>query len=316
MKSVHIFIEIPRKGVIQKTDRRSEVSALALPMRKLPIKPTPTIMLPMKPALPQAPIQLSLRRLPGDRLSTSKSESVPRNPPPTTTAAAAAGHVLSASLFAIASGTGNTPPRANGTIPVRSVVPAKAVTAPKQLKPWTKSYSTKTPQICAQMLRSLSLFSLHKCMAPSCSFTSSNNDLALAHWRTHDDHNRADAAHTIRSADVVPTWHLECAYCDMMADSAEHLVRHTVAEHQTSIYVCPYCFYRSVAAFNVLQHQMRMHDNVTADMAKVLVAPGPAKKLLVELLHIHVWRSLHVTPLQSMCGEFVPVTIARMFAHR
>lgn len=185
--------------------------------------------------------------------------------------------------------------------------PAKPTATKNVLKPWTKTHSIKSPEICALMLRHFSMFSLHKCMAPSCSFASSNDDLALAHRRSHDQAAAGTAAVAAGVISCVATW-LECAYCDLVAGSAEHLIQHTVDEHRASIFLCPHCFYRSCAAYNVLLHQKSVHGAT----ATVLVAPGRPKDLAAELLYISAKRAQHVPPLPCVAGELLAAPSIRM----
>lgn len=206
---------------------------------------------------------------------------------------------------AVSSSSQTTPPSPSGaanTIQISSVVslanPTVAMvgqlpTVANVLKPWTRSHSVKQPAISAQMLHGFNLYSLHKCMEPNCKFARNVDAVALAHFRWHDESRPAYAA-----AGRVPTW-LECAYCDLLAGSADELVRHTVAVHRSSIFLCPFCYYRSCAATNVLQHQQSMHREQTPS---VLVAPGKAKALSAELQNIYAARGLHVPQLQCVAG--------------
>lgn len=162
------------------------------------------------------------------------------------------------------------------------------------LKPWTKSESQKSAAVNSFMLRDVSLYSLYKCMAVDCQFTTNLSDRMLTHLRSHDFQMETAVGGLFSDTS---SW-LECAYCEVIADSCTLLVKHIQDEHATSIFQCPYCFYRSCAAYNVVIHTKQLHK---AQRHFVLVCNGKTKMLASELSVIHQARDVNVRAIS--CGK-------------
>lgn len=167
------------------------------------------------------------------------------------------------------------------------------------IKPWLPKISTqKLPTFCKKMLCDIGLFSLFKCMGISCLFTTNSADIMLQHLKNHDKHAEQQLEHTSNMVDSFDStsW-LECSYCEEIADSCTWLVKHIQDEHRSSIFQCPYCFYRTCAADNVVVHLKIYHT----ENARVLVSDDKGKLLNSELTHIYKCREQNVRTLQ--CGE-------------
>lgn len=162
------------------------------------------------------------------------------------------------------------------------------------LKPWTtKTPTLKSSQMCGVMLNEVSLFAPYKCMAVECSFSSSNAYAMLHHLRNHEKEIGQQNSSTMDTS----SW-LECPYCEEIADSCTWLVKHIQEEHTNSIFQCPYCFYRTCAAHNVIIHLKLYHPK---DKIHVYVCNGKAKSLQTDLNHI--WKSRATNVRAINCGD-------------
>ncbi|XP_037050206.1 uncharacterized protein LOC119084365 isoform X1 [Bradysia coprophila] len=155
------------------------------------------------------------------------------------------------------------------------------------LKGWGNNPTNKLQKNCKKMLRDICLYALFKCMDINCIFTTDNADHMLTHLRNHEKNMSNEA----------PSW-LECAYCDIVADSCTLLVKHIQDEHQSSIFQCPYCFYRSCAAFNVVVHLKLYHPK---EKKSVLVCNGKPRMYATEKALIEKSRKENIRPLR--CTE-------------
>lgn len=157
------------------------------------------------------------------------------------------------------------------------------------LKEWVNKPTNKLQKNCKKMLRDICLYALYKCMDISCAFSTDNPDHMLIHLRNHENNMSNDA----------PSW-LECAYCDILADSCQTLVKHIQEEHQSSIFQCPYCFYRTCAAFNVVVHLKLYHSN---EKKSVLVCNGKPRLYQTEKTFIEKSRKENIRPLRCTEGK-------------
>lgn len=155
------------------------------------------------------------------------------------------------------------------------------------LKEWLSNPTNKLQKYCKKMLRDICLYALYKCMDVQCSFTTDNAENMLIHLRNHDNEN----GH--------PSW-LECAYCDIVADSCTLLVKHIQEEHQSSIFQCPYCFYRTCAAFNVVVHLKQYHPS---EKKSVLVCNGKPRLYATEKALIEKSRGENIRALRCTEGR-------------
>lgn len=161
------------------------------------------------------------------------------------------------------------------------------------LKPWSKLPCIKSMDICTTMLANLSLYSLFKCMAAECQFSNSSAETMIQHLRYH-------VMRTLVPPMTKASW-LECAYCDDSFGKIDMLVKHVITEHSTSIFQCPYCFYRACAAHNVLLHIKNMHSSTEP---LVLVCRGKAKMLTSDLPAIFEARDINVKPIKCSKGTY------------
>lgn len=245
------------------------------------------------------PLFIKCKTLPGDKLSKLKEEEI-----------AAKAEQLSINSKPSTSTTINEPKFIEITLnpkslassvksSISSMVISKVVSLgssskdyndsePVSLKIWNGTSPVKKLQKhCKKMLRDICLYALFKCMDISCAFTTDNADNMLIHLRNHDN------------VSSEPTW-LECSYCDIVADSSALLVKHVQDEHQSSIFQCPYCFYRSCAAFNVMVHLKQYHGS---EKKAVLVCNGKPRLYATEKALIEKSRGENIRPLRCTEGK-------------
>uniref|UniRef100_A0A182RIV4 C2H2-type domain-containing protein n=1 Tax=Anopheles funestus TaxID=62324 RepID=A0A182RIV4_ANOFN len=126
------------------------------------------------------------------------------------------------------------------------------------LKPWTKESLTKCWDWCSPMLDENSLNKLYKCMGSYCSYSTNDTGAMISHLHGHEDY-----------VDI-----LKCAYCVASFKEIHELIAHIKIEHGQCRYQCSYCFYRSLDAANVLNHQKIYHkeylsvENSILELAK------------------------------------------------
>lgn len=157
------------------------------------------------------------------------------------------------------------------------------------VKPWLHS-SFKSQTNCRKMLNEASLAALYKCMGANCAFSTSIENEMLMHLQE---------IHAVSETETDSTW-LECAYCDLIAESCSSLVQHVTSNHGSSSYQCSNCFYRSCSADNVVFHATKFHGSQT-----VLVCPGKelhAKSLMAD---VEENRRKNVFPLRCSEGKAI-----------
>ncbi len=191
------------------------------------------------------------------------------------------------------------------TVPPRKMIISKSSASQESsdsvvvsLKPWLDNPTNKLHKNCKKMLRDICLYALYKCMDVNCSFTTDNADHMLIHLRNHENNVSCE-----------PRW-LECAYCDIVADSCTLLVKHIQDEHQSSIFQCPYCFYRSCAAYNIVVHLKQFHSSETKS---VLVCNGKTRLYQTEKAFIEKSRAENIRPLRCTEGNFSTPTTSIIF---
>lgn len=161
------------------------------------------------------------------------------------------------------------------------------------LKGWLKIPNLKSQKGTKKMLRDICLYALYKCMDINCTFSSSNAEDMKTHLENHK------FTETDKSSNI--TRYLECAYCDEIADSSSSLVKHILDEHQSSIFQCPYCFYRSCAAYNVVVHLNQLHRT---EKKKVLICNGQTKLYTTEKAFIEKSRRENIRPISCCEGMY------------
>lgn len=202
------------------------------------------------PAESSTPPKIRIRRFSGDKLSGA-TESAPLTLVPSP----------SQPRFVIPLAPNphvNFPPK--GPID-QGLVPSAGVSE-NPLKPWTNSMNTKSTAAEMKLKRDCSLIALFKCMAIDCIFTTSDKEAMAQHLSNHEE--SATDSFNCHSSDPDDSSWLECCYCDEVLGSCKMLVDHIISEHGTSIFQCPYCFYRSVDRQNVNSHLKRYHSNEDA----------------------------------------------------
>lgn len=167
------------------------------------------------------------------------------------------------------------------------------------LKPWTKCPLSKSAHATQLLLRDTSLVALFKCMAINCFFSTGDADKMLQHLQFHEDYVSTQQMFNNEQMEQLDhlSW-LECSYCDTMVDTCNLLVQHVQTDHASSIYQCPYCFYRSVSTANVEAHLNEYHLRKDKMIMQCL---GSAKQLHAEILIMLAGREKNVVPIE--CGD-------------
>lgn len=121
------------------------------------------------------------------------------------------------------------------------------------------------------------LYAFYKCMYKECQYSTNDPKFADVHYKSH--HQLID--------------NMECPYCDKQM-KAQDLVSHLKTLHESCIYQCCYCFYRSCAAFNVVLHQKYYH---AMKHQCILTCEGKQAQVTNEMEQIKQNRSRFVPPL-------------------
>ncbi|XP_055624210.1 uncharacterized protein LOC129767379 [Toxorhynchites rutilus septentrionalis] len=140
---------------------------------------------------------------------------------------------------------------------------------PINLKVWLDAATRKCQPHCLNMLELKSLFCFYKCMGVSCCFTTTLENLMRKHLDNHD------LVGDMTGTGPTKSW-LECAYCEIIAESTAELIAHLKSVHSDSAHQCAYCFYRSREAYNVLLHQNIHHKKLKQ---QILVIESEKKPL-------------------------------------
>lgn len=150
------------------------------------------------------------------------------------------------------------------------------------LKPWTKCANTKSAYAEEKLKRECSLVALFKCMAINCIFTTSDEDKMRTHLQNHEDSLEDSLTNQSNDADD-SSWQ-ECCYCEEIPGTCNTLVDHIIKVHSSSIFQCPYCFYRSADRYNVMTHVQKYHPKKTG--RHVFVCGDQLKNLTDEIQDI------------------------------
>lgn len=160
------------------------------------------------------------------------------------------------------------------------------------IRPWLHGLSqNKLHSAATQMLSSYALTATFKCMASTCSFFTSDFQLFLKHLTYHEQWTPDDRKNF-----------LACANCEHVCDpqdKPDELVFHIVKSHQFDKYQCSYCFYRSCADFNVLNHLNSFHK-----MKPKMVLECELKEqrdYRLELQQVKLKRGDYVPPIICVC---------------
>lgn len=251
------------------------------------------------------PTLIKCKSLPGDKLSklkeeeeiTARAQKLNIGHPKPSTSSSVTGETKFLRIANVKSLIPNTltlvKPKSSGVPMITKVVSLGSIskeyneTEVVSLKEWLSIPTIKLQKHCKRMLRDICLYALFKCMDMNCAFTTDNADKMLIHLRNHEN------------GSTEPKW-LECAYCNIVADSCALLVKHIQDEHQSSIFQCPYCFYRSCAAFNVVVHLKQFHPN---EKVSVLVCIGKPRLYATEKALIEKSRRENIRPLRCTEGK-------------
>lgn len=150
-------------------------------------------------------------------------------------------------------------------VPEEIKVPKDQSPKDLNLRPWltrpVKKYLNRTVKLLAPH----SLASTFKCMGAKCEFVHDDPKKFEAHLNNHVAATPGDIAS-----------YIVCPYCDFgdfTKTSVADLITHIQEEHGFDKYQCKYCFYRSCAHFNVIEHQkihhrMQNHSIIMIDNMK------------------------------------------------
>lgn len=120
------------------------------------------------------------------------------------------------------------------------------------LRPWLTKPIKKFINQTIKLLQPPALISTFKCMGgQKCEFFTNDQEEFERHLNNHLSTNPGDIANYIM-----------CPYCDFDFSSKysiADLITHILDEHGYDNYQCKYCFYRSCANFNVIEHQKIHH---------------------------------------------------------
>lgn len=119
------------------------------------------------------------------------------------------------------------------------------------LRPWMKAekLKKKSEDSASKMLSKEALCSMYKCMASTCSFFTTDKKLFRKHLTLHEQFTSSDKGNF-----------LSCSYCNFVATTSKVLEEHLDKIHVYDRFQCNFCFYRSCANFNVLNHQLFHHE--------------------------------------------------------
>lgn len=139
----------------------------------------------------------------------------------------------------------------NEFMPMQNVLLDPASTI-KRLRPWLSppnSSHQKFERVCEEMMHVDCLSALYKCMSYQCSFYTSKKEIFAEHLSYH----LAKSLQPTQKKNL-----FTCPYCDFRGCSVEEFINHITALHDSAMYQCRYCFYRSRDYF-VGTHQESFH---------------------------------------------------------
>lgn len=121
------------------------------------------------------------------------------------------------------------------------------------LRPWLSKPIKKFVNSKIKMLEKEALVATFKCMGKNCDYYTNS-------WTEFDKHLK-NHLETI-PGDIAS--YIICPYCDYCYTQGEtnpttNLIKHIFTEHGFDKFQCKYCFYRSCANFNVVEHQKIHH---------------------------------------------------------
>lgn len=198
----------------------------------------------------------------------------------------------------------NPPTTTIQMVPFENILDSPRAESNIQIKPWTHNSSKKKISMILKMINLKSLNKFFKCMAIECFFCSHCNLSFLSHLHEHESSIETNQPYLLLSRNQmldVLSW-LECSYCDHIADSCDLLVDHLLTIHGTSIYQCPYCFYRSAVASNIVIHWSMHHKN---NQLSVVISENFAKKSDVSLADLTACQEVNVKPLKCNGKYFI-----------
>lgn len=237
------------------------------------LKPTPTVNAIVQPPeiepeipAPKPALAIRIRRFSGDILSGPSNDEQPNS---------IKSHTI-VRMPNLSTGTSYQGP--NTTFDTIT----ESISNDNPLKPWTKCANTKSAIAEEKLKRDFSLVALFKCMAIDCIFTTSDEFKMRTHLQNHEDSLEDSLTNPNNDADD-SSWQ-ECCYCEEIPGTCNLLVDHIIKVHSSSIFQCPYCFYRSADRYNVMSHAKKYHPKTTE--THVFVCGDKSKNLADEIQDI------------------------------
>lgn len=167
----------------------------------------------------------------------------------------------------------------------------------KWLGSYNKNHSIKIKDVFEKMMEPKKLFSLFKCMAAKCDYTTISEFYFNKHISHHvsKDHNTKD-------------YYMHCSYCKYIAVLPCTLADHIKKQHGFCRYQCNLCFYRAVEEDAIFDHQVEHHSE---DSKKCEILEGPELFPLLfskekEIKKAHKICDKHIKYITCM-GEFVKI---------
>lgn len=161
------------------------------------------------------------------------------------------------------------------------------------LRPWlSEQISSKSHEVCKEMLTDICLTAFYKCMATTCSYYTDDVVLFTTHLKAHLQFQLSDKINFTK-----------CSYCTFRGSGIESLIAHIKCLHKYDRFSCFHCFYRTVVDFNVLTH-MELFHKMKPKMVLECNRPQ-SKNYCIELETIKKTRSSFVPPIICVCKYYI-----------
>lgn len=156
------------------------------------------------------------------------------------------------------------------------------------LRPWLSKRTLKNFEQANKMKSLNGLSARFKCMASTCSFYTSNQQVFKQHLAYHEKFTPKDFENF-----------RQCSYCTYEADFVEDLTDHIIDEHAFDRFHCGYCFYRSCHDFNVATHLDQFHKMKD----KKIICSYTYDRRDPEIEYVEIEKNLpkYVTPIPCVC---------------
>jgi hypothetical protein len=147
-------------------------------------------------------------------------------------------------------------------IPFTKPITAQQPAETKLLRPWLETTDQKVAEDIPKMLHVDVLKTRYKCMASKCGYAGDSSELFKAHLiNCHKMNPDQSAAHWGR-----------CCYCEFSSTDVDALIQHH-KDHDSNMFACNYCFYRSFSDFLLHFHHKSYHAPQKLKMIKLQTPP-------------------------------------------